>query len=131
MIFFFFFSSRRRHTRSLRDWSSDVCSSDLGRSPVETDARPCFPRHPEEGPEQKALRQADAQRPHRVELRGRLDALDDQGHAGVGGELCDFFFLMVRQPPRSTLFPYTTLFRSRARSPATRPPSGWPLPRPS
>src|SRR5690349_24385755 len=28
-FFFFFFSSRRRHTRSLRDWSSDVCSSDL------------------------------------------------------------------------------------------------------
>src|SRR5438874_13732420 len=27
----FFFSSRRRHTRSLRDWSSDVCSSDLDR----------------------------------------------------------------------------------------------------
>src|SRR2546421_7284563 len=27
--FFFFFSSRRRHTRSDRDWSSDVCSSDL------------------------------------------------------------------------------------------------------
>ena len=26
----FFFSSRRRHTRSLCDWSSDVCSSDLG-----------------------------------------------------------------------------------------------------
>src|SRR2546428_11948693 len=28
-ILFFFFSSRRRHTRSDRDWSSDVCSSDL------------------------------------------------------------------------------------------------------
>src|SRR5271170_7014391 len=28
---FFFFSSRRRHTRSTRDWSSDVCSSDLKR----------------------------------------------------------------------------------------------------
>src|SRR5206468_9356948 len=28
---FFFFSSRRRHTRSDRDWSSDVCSSDLTR----------------------------------------------------------------------------------------------------
>src|SRR6266705_5506527 len=27
---FFFFSSRRRHTRSYGDWSSDVCSSDLG-----------------------------------------------------------------------------------------------------
>src|SRR5690349_22701660 len=29
LAFLFFFSSRRRHTRSLRDWSSDVCSSDL------------------------------------------------------------------------------------------------------
>src|SRR5207249_7039221 len=28
-LFCFFFSSRRRHTRSKRDWSSDVCSSDL------------------------------------------------------------------------------------------------------
>src|SRR3712207_7044340 len=32
-VFFFFFSSRRRHTRYWRDWSSDVCSSDL---PVST-----------------------------------------------------------------------------------------------
>src|SRR5216683_5228097 len=38
LIFFFFFSSRRRHTRSDRDWSSDVCSSDLD-SRVES--RPC------------------------------------------------------------------------------------------
>src|SRR2546422_8590896 len=29
VLFFFFFSSRRRHTRCSRDWSSDVCSSDL------------------------------------------------------------------------------------------------------
>src|SRR5436305_11488385 len=29
MLIFFFFSSRRRHTRCGRDWSSDVCSSDL------------------------------------------------------------------------------------------------------
>src|SRR5256885_2776027 len=28
-----------------------------------------------------------------------------------------FFFLMIRRPPRSTLFPYTTLFRSRERPP--------------
>src|SRR5699024_11284050 len=28
-FYVFFFSSRRRHTRSKRDWSSDVCSSDL------------------------------------------------------------------------------------------------------
>src|SRR2546429_3596362 len=32
---FFFFSSRRRHTRCSRDWSSDVCSSDLERIPLE------------------------------------------------------------------------------------------------
>src|SRR5260221_10161718 len=32
VLFYFFFSSRRRHTRSLCDWSSDVCSSDLGIS---------------------------------------------------------------------------------------------------
>src|SRR5699024_11348529 len=30
-VVLFFFSSRRRHTRSKRDWSSDVCSSDLQR----------------------------------------------------------------------------------------------------
>src|SRR5205807_7704056 len=30
-FFFFFFSSRRRNTRLQGDWSSDVCSSDLGR----------------------------------------------------------------------------------------------------
>src|SRR5216683_4426684 len=32
------------------------------------------------------------------------------GHGVV--PLCLFFFLMIRRPPRSTLFPYTTLFRS-------------------
>src|SRR5216683_5404927 len=41
-----------------------------------------------------------------------------------------FFFLMIRRPPRSTLFPYTTLFRSRSggflASSRTR---GWPAPR--
>src|SRR5216683_8008473 len=33
LFFFFFFSSRRRHTRADRDWSSDVCSSDLRQRP--------------------------------------------------------------------------------------------------
>src|SRR5712664_4865286 len=37
-----------------------------------------------------------------------------------------FFFLMIRRPPRSTLFPYTTLFRSpAARSPTCRRPGPW------
>src|SRR4029078_13744375 len=37
-----------------------------------------------------------------------------------------FFFLMIRRPPRSTLFPYTTLFRSRTACPsaAARKPCG-------
>src|SRR2546425_7020878 len=32
-----------------------------------------------------------------------------------------FFFLMIRRPPRSTLFPYTTLFRSNSRRTSSRP----------
>src|SRR5690606_39471154 len=64
VFFVFFFSSRRRHTRFSRDWSSDVCSSDLsacgstgpaahrcsvptvGRSPEPTTIRPP-PRTPD------------------------------------------------------------------------------------
>src|SRR5260370_24845719 len=52
-----------------------------------------------------------------------------------------FFFLMIRRPPRSTLFPYTTLFRSRATSRSSgchaatsrdrRPASAAPRPQPS
>ena len=34
------------------------------------------------------------------------------GWGGGGGGVGGFFFLMIRRPPRSTLFPYTTLFRS-------------------
>src|SRR6266705_6263423 len=37
-----------------------------------------------------------------------------------------FFFLMIRRPPRSTLFPYTTLFRSREMGPyLRRSPACW------
>src|SRR3712207_8903954 len=36
-----------------------------------------------------------------------------------------FFFLMIRRPPRSTLFPYTTLFRSRYTRPAFRRLKPW------
>src|SRR3989449_4392233 len=37
-----------------------------------------------------------------------------------------FFFLMIRRPPRSTLFPYTTLFRSRAPGDAQNPSCATP-----
>src|SRR5690349_22214251 len=48
--FVFFFSSRRRHTRSLRDWSSDVCSSDLSPrgAHVKRRAEAGFPRAADE-----------------------------------------------------------------------------------
>src|SRR5271166_6987344 len=36
-----------------------------------------------------------------------------------------FFFLMIRRPPRSTLFPYTTLFRSSPSGPARRGSRSW------
>src|SRR5690606_40798349 len=39
---FFFFSSRRRHTRFSRDWSSDVCSSDLADADGAGDLDPAF-----------------------------------------------------------------------------------------
>src|SRR5712664_2640375 len=51
-MFLFFFSSRRRHTRSDRDWSSDVCSSDLWSS------------HPSSQQKSPALHRADRMRPH-------------------------------------------------------------------
>src|SRR5256712_1815841 len=54
-VCFFFFSSRRRHTRSDRDWSSDVCSSDLRSVPAH---------------EQLVRQVAGRQRPH-----GELDVL--------------------------------------------------------
>src|SRR5690606_40799549 len=41
-FFFFFFSSRRRHTRFSRDWSSDVCSSDLNNKKRLVHARPYY-----------------------------------------------------------------------------------------
>src|SRR6266511_5898207 len=41
----------------------------------------------------------------------------------VGSSFLIFFFLMIRRPPRSTLFPYTTLFRS-PQAGCTRAPGG-------
>src|SRR2546422_3284162 len=87
LLFFycFFFSSRRRHTRCSRDWSSDVCSSDLqfwpdgspesGRTSLEwrADAR----RNPEARPHAKASRAGPGRlhfrsEEHTSELQSRL-----------------------------------------------------------
>src|SRR6266536_2816177 len=74
MNFSFFFSSRSRHTRSTRDWSSDVCSSDLD--------------HVGAGPEVQVVAVAEHDpRPQRAKLVG-IDALDRRlranGHEGRG-----------------------------------------------
>src|SRR5208282_6404537 len=47
---FFFFSSRRRHTRCYRDWSSDVCSSDLRPAAHQQSRAPNFPLSSRVGP---------------------------------------------------------------------------------
>src|ERR1039457_7338788 len=43
------------------------------------------------------------------------DVFLSSGTWGATRHVFFFFFLMIRRPPRSTLFPYTTLFRSRHR----------------
>src|SRR6202046_2920200 len=68
----FFFSSRRRHTRSKRDWSSDVCSSDLTRY------RGDF--------EERVKRIIDEIREHRDELVIFIDELHTLVGAGAGAE---------------------------------------------
>src|SRR5438128_12529982 len=58
-IFFFFFSSRRRHTRCYRDWSSDVCSSDLHEGLLHgagNGVAAAFPRPREPLPARSAVR---------------------------------------------------------------------------
>src|SRR5471032_3429755 len=52
---------------------------------------------------------------------GQLEVEADHGRRRPAGAVREkFFFLMIRRPPRSTLFPYTTLFRSWCRRPANR-----------
>src|SRR5260221_10781186 len=69
MFFFFFFSSRRRHTRSLCDWSSDVCSSDLGAPPGRILGSSLAAM------ERPRARQIDAAQPERARPRGEIQIL--------------------------------------------------------
>src|SRR2546422_3152778 len=65
--FFFFFSSRRRHTRCSRDWSSDVCSSDLPGSSARPPWPPCRGRRRWRG-----RRRQSRSEEHTSELQSRL-----------------------------------------------------------
>src|SRR5437870_13617805 len=74
-MFFFFFSSRRRHTRWPRDWSSDVCSSDLrGLEWALSEARRCIHNNDIEG-----LRQLLAEYPALLSWRA------DENEGGLLG----------------------------------------------
>src|SRR5699024_11779125 len=96
-ISIFFFSSRRRHTRSKRDWSSDVCSSDLQSrcraSPVvrmdeqvDVAALPLCPH-----PQLRECRSLDHQRPdtsagkQSLQVRSEERRVGKEGGAGAGG----------------------------------------------
>src|SRR6266436_1936117 len=90
MFYFFFFSSRRRHTRCSRDWSSDVCSSDLEAEAARELARLMQAM----GRNQDALTLLNTA--HR--LFGRLDARVDLVH--VGGKVSELettYFDVVRE----------------------------------
>src|SRR5438093_5186968 len=69
---FFFFSSRIRHTRLFSDWSSDVCSSDLGSRPRPRNSIRCAsaPAPPNGVPRARA-RSSRATSPGRIFERGR------------------------------------------------------------
>src|SRR5687768_18181544 len=76
LSFMFFFSSRRRHTRCSRDWSSDVCSSDLegaGEEPGE-----------EERERRRRRRCGAGPAPEDVLPARDRGGVDDLGHAVLG-----------------------------------------------
>src|SRR5438067_10034684 len=86
---FFFFSSRRRHTRSKRDWSSDVCSSDLERRPQRV--------HPRLLGQQVAL-PGVAARTRREHVVPPVRAAPRQGNQVVPGEALPVAQLLLAPP---------------------------------
>src|SRR5207245_3525357 len=92
LIFFFFFSSRRRHTRCYRDWSSDVCSSDLGeeRPAADMEDPPCVAggeqlggvtreRRVERGIHDRECHERDRQEIGRASCRERVESSEGAG----------------------------------------------------
>src|SRR2546429_9765786 len=79
---FFFFSSRRRHTRCSRDWSSDVCSSDLvyaseqAHSSIDKGIITL-------GLGQKSLRKIPTDSEFRMDTKALADAIDEDKRSGM------------------------------------------------
>src|SRR5207249_6428908 len=82
----FFLSSRRRHTSSKRDWSSDVCSSDLDRVARNADRVEPFPAEQEPDDVDDTAEQAHLDADDHQE---RAVALEARGLRGVGPDELD------------------------------------------
>src|SRR5437868_15202599 len=81
VVHFLFFSSRRRHTRSKRDWSSDVCSSDLFLRTIRVLSRPA--RRARSGPSARNEEIGRASCRERVEVSVVGGALKEEILASV------------------------------------------------
>src|SRR5207249_7488104 len=96
----FFFSGRRRHTISKRDWSSDVCSSDLGTtgcSGTQSDSRPRSSQARARSVTGSALPVTNMRTP--MSTRGYLLRVGRPG--GLG--LLEVFYRLVLEPVRERL----------------------------
>src|SRR5947207_10601733 len=114
VCFFFFFSSRRRHTRSLYDWSSDVCSSDLARA-----------AHSSQRPPRAAARTSErAPTGRSAGERGPRQARERSLHGGARGAACS---LKRPKPPSGARAPPATARRAIAHPPSRARRRAWRL----
>src|SRR5690606_40710227 len=88
-VSYFFFSSRRRHTRFSRDWSSDVCSSDLlhGEAALRSPGAPVGSDDDGVGEEREELHPVGARLVGPEQL-GRGDDRDDDPVGQIGRASC-------------------------------------------
>src|SRR5437879_12735320 len=85
VFFFFFFSSRRRHTRYIGDWSSDVCSSDLGQHARGAGTRAFGRRGAVRRQRAFAMEPEKGRQPRQMESRERLlrGCAKNRGHSNT------------------------------------------------
>src|SRR5262245_26192266 len=107
VFFCFFFSSRRRHTRCLSDWSSDVCSSDLGDAvgDLHDDLHLVLDEHHRAGVGQPADEHRGLLRLLRAHAGRRLVEEEQRGIAGQGDGDLQMPFLAMREMSRQEMGP--------------------------
>src|SRR3712207_2002489 len=114
LVRFFFFSSRRRHTRYWRDWSSDVCSSDLAAAEFHPAVLEAFhARVP--------LVVCTADRPPELRDTGAGQAVDQ---LKLFGDTVRWFAEVGAPSEADAASPYWRSVAARAVASATGPPAG-------